>query len=521
MYAPSAPAFSDKFTQWTRVTSRTDRLLSFVIVLAVVCMLSTATIFLQSRHTSAQGASWFHAPSVLSPSFQEPIKGANNDSTPGATGLATRSAQLPKLPFWDVSDPSNKIIGVSLGNWLVLERWMNEDWFVSHAPNAEDEWTFVKSLGPVKAARVLDQHWSTWIVEPDLDEMQRYAINHVRIPLPFWTLVPTKRDEPYINTTQLVHLDKLLGWLHKRRMRALIDLHAMPGGQNGDQACGHAGQYDWFKRSNQRRSVDTIRNLIDWLAQGKHKSVVTGVAPVNEPCGTKRPKKAHWAITRSFYEKVYPILKDAGYPMYFHHAFAPNPVEFWREFATGKDPRFLVFTDNPYPGDFPPQSNEAHIISTVCSNMLQYSTFTVPSVKTEWSLASGIQSRQWDAEYFSTQASAYGWSAGSFFWSWRLGNSSLTLAEGRAANANNLSLMKFSLSWLLKQPGIIPRQKSPNQSAKAYLQALTNTRCGPMRDLTYASLGASLGGFTEGANQSTHAHFWAHSSHQHRERVSF
>ena len=52
--------------------------------------------------------------------------------------------------------------GVALGNWLILERWMNEDWFVKTSGNisAIDEWTFSESLGNATAA-VLQEHWST------------------------------------------------------------------------------------------------------------------------------------------------------------------------------------------------------------------------------------------------------------------------------------------------------------------------------------------------------------------------
>lgn len=144
------------------------------------------------------------------------------------------------LPFWDASDPQNKIIGVSLGNWLTLERWMDEDWFTGWAPNAQDEWTFINDLGKEKAAEVLNDHWSSWVVESDLDLMQAHGVNALRIPLGFWTFIPTQGDEPYINTTQLVHLNNMLGWLYKRGMRALLDLHGMPGSQVSCASLPHA-----------------------------------------------------------------------------------------------------------------------------------------------------------------------------------------------------------------------------------------------------------------------------------------
>lgn len=68
-------------------------------------------------------------PSPATPSFAPPAP----TSSPTASFVAQ--------PLWDWN--VNVSIGVCLGNWLVLERWMNEDWFVGHAgEGAYDEWGF-------------------------------------------------------------------------------------------------------------------------------------------------------------------------------------------------------------------------------------------------------------------------------------------------------------------------------------------------------------------------------------------
>jgi len=40
-----------------------------------------------------------------------------------------------------------KVYGVNLGNWLLLERWMDDSLFIRHAPNAIDQWTFDQTVG--------------------------------------------------------------------------------------------------------------------------------------------------------------------------------------------------------------------------------------------------------------------------------------------------------------------------------------------------------------------------------------
>lgn len=190
---------------------------------------------------------------------------------------------------------------------------------------------------------------------------------------------------------------------------------------------------------------------------------------------------------RNFYEEVYPLLKAANLPMYFHHAFVPNPTQWWRSFATGKDPRYLVLNDNPYPGYFPAQYNQDLITSRVCQNMGNYTTFPVPSAKTEWSIASGLDDMGWNREFFATQASAYAWGAGWFFWGWRTENS--TVYAGRQAGSN-YNQMQYSFQWVA-QMGIAP--SAHTNGSRAYIEALPSPACGPVRDLHYSGGGSASG----------------------------
>lgn len=138
--------------------------------------------------------------------------------------------KIKPLPFWDWADKSRKAMGVSLGNWLVLERWMDEDWFTKYAPDAFDEWHFVQTVGE-NASHVLDEHYDQWVTEDEIEIMYQHGMNQIRIPVGFWSFIPVNDTEPYVNCTQLFHLTRMLGWLWKREMYAVIDMHGMPGSQ--------------------------------------------------------------------------------------------------------------------------------------------------------------------------------------------------------------------------------------------------------------------------------------------------
>ena len=181
---------------------------------------------------------------------------------------------------------------------------------------------------------------------------------------------------------QKEQMDKVLGWMSTRGMYAMIDLHGMPGSQNGDQSCGHTTDtINWFNSYNQGLSDQTVDAVIEWINQNKYKSLISSVGVVNEP----RPNgntgrlatltvssdvpglRAALADTtlQSFYERSYQKLRANNLTMFFHHGFITggSPLDYWRDFATGKDPNYIVYEDHPYPGYFPLNTDRDNMIS--------------------------------------------------------------------------------------------------------------------------------------------------------------
>lgn len=52
--------------------------------------------------------------------------------------------------------------GIAVGNWLLLEKWMDRRWFEESCGNASaiDEWTWSQSAGN-RAQELLTEHWNT------------------------------------------------------------------------------------------------------------------------------------------------------------------------------------------------------------------------------------------------------------------------------------------------------------------------------------------------------------------------
>lgn len=70
-------------------------------------------------------------------------------------------------------------------------------------------------------------------VEQDFAEIAGAGLNWVRIPIPFWA-IETWGNEPFMARTCWQYILQALEWARKYGLRVKIDLHTMPGSQNGE-----------------------------------------------------------------------------------------------------------------------------------------------------------------------------------------------------------------------------------------------------------------------------------------------
>lgn len=211
--------------------------------------------------------------------------------------------------------------------------------------------------------------------------------------------------------------------------------------------------------------------MIEWLSYNPYKSVVSAIAPVNEPNGVYYAEQGnHMQVTKDFYTRSYATLQKAGYSMFFHHGFVNNPADYWRSWAEGKNTSMLVINDNPYPGWFPAVNDTGKIGNLVCQQVTSYDNFPVPMVKSEFSLVSGPTDQSWNEQYYSDQVSAYAAGAGSFFWTFKMMNSSNPV---KAETPDHQ--MQYSFLHQVAM-GAVPKMGS-NRSSTDYIQGLPNHSC--------------------------------------------
>lgn len=127
-----------------------------------------------------------------------------------------------------------KIKGVNLGNWLVLEKWMNPALF--EGTTAEDEYYLPRQLSPEVYEARIKIHRSEYITERDFVTIKKMSLESVRIPVPYFIFGDRK---PFIGCIE--ELDKAFNWAEKYGLTILIDLHTVPMSQNGFDNGGLSG----------------------------------------------------------------------------------------------------------------------------------------------------------------------------------------------------------------------------------------------------------------------------------------
>lgn len=185
-----------------------------------------------------------------------------------------------------------KLRGVNLGGWLVLERWITPSVFAG--TTAQDETQLCHELGDEKHRR-LDSHRQNFISKEDIKWMKRQGLNAVRVPIPYWVFGGV---EPYVGCIK--YLEWLMDICMVYKLGVVIDLHAAPGSQNGNDHSGIKGKVSWPEGSNITRTLDVIEQLA--LSFCKYPNLI-GIELLNEP-SSKIPKNILIEYYRLGYERI-------------------------------------------------------------------------------------------------------------------------------------------------------------------------------------------------------------------------
>ncbi|KIO32688.1 glycoside hydrolase family 5 protein [Tulasnella calospora MUT 4182] len=222
--------------------------------------------------------------------------------TPGRGAVVQR----PRFPYGE-----QKIRGVNLGGWFVLEPWVNPSMFNQTGKDfIVDEWTYGYYQTRDVAQSIIEHHWDTWITEDDFEAIAQAGLNHVRIPMPYWS-VPTANTStmPFLSGSWS-RLLRAVSWASKYDLSVIIDIHGAPGSQNGYDNSGlRLDSPQWQTApENVNRTLQVFSVLLNEFGNfDKWGGTVGAIEALNEPAAFLPDVLP---VTNQYWHDTYGILRD-------------------------------------------------------------------------------------------------------------------------------------------------------------------------------------------------------------------
>lgn len=168
--------------------------------------------------------------------------------------------------------------GINLGNWLMPEGYMFK-FKTANSPRLIQ--TLINELVGEDEGR---QFWKTYrenyITQEDIKFIKQSGFNSIRVPFNYRLFV-TDTTPAKLEGEGYRHLDDVVAWCKKEGLYVILDMHAAPGGQTGDNIDDSWGYPFLFESiESQELAVNIWRKL---AARYRSEPTVIGYDLLNEP----------------------------------------------------------------------------------------------------------------------------------------------------------------------------------------------------------------------------------------------
>ncbi|KAJ3512951.1 hypothetical protein NLJ89_g3223 [Agrocybe chaxingu] len=189
---------------------------------------------------------------------------------------------LPGLP--------DKIHGVNLGSWLLIEPWMLPAGTILYFdPTTRTQvlqnGNFAQAY-PDTVDQKFKEHWQTWFTQDDVNTLKAAGINAVRIPLGYWIVEPlVNRTSEFYAKGGLLELRRGLKQLKEAGIPVVLDHHALPGVASPNQmfAGRCTGDAQFYTPYNYHRALVWTAVITALSHLHPDFSIVASIQSLNEP----------------------------------------------------------------------------------------------------------------------------------------------------------------------------------------------------------------------------------------------
>jgi aryl-phospho-beta-D-glucosidase BglC (GH1 family) len=171
--------------------------------------------------------------------------------------------------------------GMNLGNWLVPEGYLFK-FKTANSPRLIE--TVINQLvGEDEARRFWKTYRDNYITGEDIHLLKKLGFNSVRIPFNYRLFVSAD-DPSKLEGDGYQLLDRVVKWCKQEGLYVILDMHAAPGGQTGDNIDDSFG-YPFLFESNESQEL-TVKIWQKIATQFQNEPAVLGYDLLNEPIAT-------------------------------------------------------------------------------------------------------------------------------------------------------------------------------------------------------------------------------------------
>ncbi len=200
----------------------------------------------------------------------------------------------------EIVSPNGKPLvlkGINLGNWLLPEGYMFK-FKTTNSPRLIQ--TAISELVGEDEAR---QFWKTYhdnyITQADIHFIKQSGFNSVRVPFSYRLFV-SDTTVPRLEGLGYELLDRVVDWCRREGLYVILDMHAAPGGQTGDNI-DDSFAYPFLYESNESQEL-TVNLWRKIAARYRDQTTVIGYDLLNEPI-------AHYFDAASLNPKLEPLYR--------------------------------------------------------------------------------------------------------------------------------------------------------------------------------------------------------------------